>query len=184
MAMAEHRLSESQLAQFVYHEARLLDEKSFDAWYALFTDDARYWMPLTRGQPDGRTHTSLFYEDKLLLRVRIERLRHPNAFSQQQPSYCQHVLQQPALEQAGPAAGGSLHSARGLPLSVGFTLSADDFLLRTPFLYIETQLDTQIVLAGIAYHHLTSIDGALRIRMKKIELLNCDAALPSIQLLI
>ena len=162
--MTDSHSPESQLAEFVYREARLLDEKHFDAWYELFTDDARYWMPLTRGQPDGRTHTSLFYEDKLLLKVRIERLRHPNAFSQQQPSFCQHVLQQPALERAGPA--------------------ADDFLMRTPFIYVETQLDTQILLAGIAYHHLTSVDGTLRIRMKKIELLNCDAALPSIQLLI
>jgi 3-phenylpropionate/cinnamic acid dioxygenase small subunit len=155
---------QSQLAEFIYREARLLDEKRFDAWYELFTDDARYWMPLTRGQPDGRTHTSLFYEDKLLLKVRIERLRHPNAFSQQQPSFCQHVLQQPALEESGPAAG--------------------YVLMRTPFMYVESQLDTQTVLAGVAYHHLARIDGALRIQMKKIELLNCDAALPSIQLLI
>ncbi len=161
--MADDRPSDLRLAEFIYREARLLDEKHFDAWYELFTDDARYWMPLTRGQPDGRSHTSLFYEDKLLLKIRIERLRHPNAFSQQQPSFCQHVLQQPALEETGPA---------------------DDFLMRTPFMYVETQLDTQIVLAGVAHHHLTSIDGALRIRMKKIELVNCDAALPSIQLLI
>jgi 3-phenylpropionate/cinnamic acid dioxygenase small subunit len=164
MAMADHRPPESLLADYVYREARLLDEKRFDAWYELFTDDARYWMPLTRGQPDGLTHTSLFYEDKLLLKVRIERLRHPNAFSQQQPSFCQHVLQRPALEEQAP--------------------SADVFVMRTPFLYVETQLDSQLLLAGVAYHHLTSIDGALRIRMKKIELLNCDAALPSIQLLI
>jgi 3-phenylpropionate/cinnamic acid dioxygenase small subunit len=164
MTMSDAPLPDSRLAEFVYREARLLDEKRFDAWYELFTDDARYWMPLTRGQPDGRTHTSLFYEDKLLLKVRIERLRHPNAFSQQQPSFCQHVLQQPALEQAEPVPG--------------------DFLMRTPFMYVETQLDTQIVLAGVAYHHLTNIDRTLRIRMKKIELLNCDAALPSIQLLI
>ena len=162
--MADNCPPASRLAEFVYREARLLDEKRFDAWYELFTDDARYWMPLTRGQPDGRTHTSLFFEDKLLLKMRIERLRHPNAFSQQQPSFCQHVLQQPALEESDPA--------------------ATDFLMRTPFLYVETQLDTQILLAGIAYHHLMSIDGALRIRMKKIELVNCDAALPSIQLLI
>ena len=164
MAVTDPSPPSSQAAEFVYREARLLDEKRFDAWYELFTDDARYWMPLTRGQPDGRTHTSLFYEDKLLLKVRIERLRHPNAFSQQQPSFCQHVLQQPALEESGPAAG--------------------DVLMRTPFMYLESQLDTQIVLAGVAYHHLTSIDGTLRIRMKKIELVNCDAALPSIQLLI
>jgi hypothetical protein len=178
MAMVDNLPPASRLAEFVYREARLLDEKSFDAWYELFTDDARYWMPLTRGQPDGRTHTSLFYEDKLLLKVRIERLRHPNAFSQQQPSFCQHVLQQPALELTRPASGTSPGGA------VGFSLSADDFLMRTPFIYVETQLDTQMMLAGIAYHHLTIMDGALRIRMKKIELLNCDAALPSIQLLI
>jgi hypothetical protein len=177
-SVIDNHSSDSRLAEFVYREARLLDEKRFDAWYDLFTDDARYWMPLTRGQPDGRTHTSLFYEDKLLLKVRIERLRHPNAFSQQQPSYCQHILQQPVLEHAGPAASGVPPSA------AGFVLSADDFLVRTPFMYVEAQLDTQIFLAGIAYHHLTSINGALRIRMKKIELLNCDAALPSIQLLI
>jgi hypothetical protein len=176
--MADHHAPEFRLAEFVYREARLLDEKRFDAWYELFTDDARYWMPLARGQPDGRTHTSLFYEDKLLLKLRIERLRHPHAYSQQQPSYCQHVLQQPALE---PVA----HSAAGIPvIATGIMLNAGDFLMRTPFMYVETQLDTQIFLAGIAYHHLTFIDGTLRIRMKKIELLNCDAALPSIQLLI
>ena len=152
------------LMDFVYHEARLLDEKRFDEWYDLLTDDARYWMPLTRGQPNRETFTSLFYEDKLLLRVRIERLRHPNAFSQQQPSFCQHVLQRPALETADH--------------------QSSHYVTRTPFVYFESQLDQQLILAGVTYHHLTLIGGALRIRMKKIELVNCDAALPSIQLLL
>ena len=157
-------LSQSALVDFIYREARLLDEKRFDEWYELLTDDVLYWMPLTRGQPRDDVHTSLFYEDRLLLRVRIERLRHPNAFSQQQPSFCQHILQQPAVEEADHNAG--------------------RYVMRTPFLYVETQLDEQFVLAGVTYHHLVSQDGALKIRMKKIELLNCDAALPSIQLLL
>ena len=61
---------------------------------------------------------------------------------------------------------------------------AGRYVMRTPFLYVETQLDEQFVLAGVVFHHLVSQDGALRIRLKKIELLNCDAALPSIQLLL
>jgi 3-phenylpropionate/cinnamic acid dioxygenase small subunit len=162
--MAVGGLPVSTLAEFVYHEARLLDEKRFDEWYELFTDDARYWMPLTRGQALDAVHTSLFYEDRLLLKVRIERLRHPNAFSQQQPSFCQHILQQPAVEEADPEAG--------------------RYLTRTPFLYVETQLDEQLVLAGVAWHHLVTQAGRLRIHLKKIELVNCDAALPSIQLLL
>ena len=79
--MEDGALSQSALVDFIYREARLLDEKRFDEWYELLTDDVLYWMPLTRGQPRDDVHTSLFYEDRLLLKVRIERLRHPNAFS-------------------------------------------------------------------------------------------------------
>ena len=157
-------MNEAAAIEFVYREARLLDEKRFDEWFALLSDDVRYWMPLTRGQPEGDLHTSLFYEDKLLLQVRIERLRHRRAFSQQQPSYCQHILQQPQLENADAAAG--------------------ELLVRTPFLYVETQLDRQLILAAVAYHRLVETASGLRLRNKKIELLNCDAALPSIQLLL
>jgi 3-phenylpropionate/cinnamic acid dioxygenase small subunit len=159
---AEARPTDSALVDFVYHEARLIDEKRFEEWYELFTDDARYWIPLTRGQPNGETYTSLSYEDKLLLRIRIERLRQPNAFSQEQPSFCQHILQHPSVESASP--------------------EANLYVTRTPFMYVETQLDEQLVLAGICRHHLTCVNGLLRIRLKKVELVNCDAAFRSIQL--
>lgn len=164
MPASDTRPSEAALVDFVYREARLLDEKRLDEWYNLFTEDARYWMPLTRGQPEGETHTSLFYEDKLLLRVRIERLSSPSAFSQQPPSFCQHILQKPAVEEADVA--------------------ANQFVMRTPFMYAESQLDRQLLLAGVFWHRLVTVEGTLRIRLKKIELLNCDAALPSIQLLL
>jgi 3-phenylpropionate/cinnamic acid dioxygenase small subunit len=152
----------SELEQFVYDEARLIDEKRFDEWYELFTDDGRYWMPLTRGQPDGENHTSLFYEDKLLLKVRIERLKSPRSFSQAQPSWCQHVLQRPQIVDDGTTDG--------------------RIRMHTPFVYVESRLDTQLVLAGTATHRLRRERGALRIELKKVELTNCDAALPSIQL--
>jgi 3-phenylpropionate/cinnamic acid dioxygenase small subunit len=150
------------LVRFVYEEARLIDEKRFDEWFDLFADDGRYWMPLTRAQPDGENYTSLFYEDKLLLRVRIERLKSPRSFSQHPPSFCQHVLQRPVVESTDPA--------------------GNAWVLRTPFIYVESQVDTQLMLAGVCRLHLVRVDGHLRIRLKKVELVNCDAALPSIQL--
>jgi 3-phenylpropionate/cinnamic acid dioxygenase small subunit len=155
-------LNESDLVKFVYHEARLVDEQRYDEWLELFTEDAVYWMPLTRGQPDGVNHTSLLYEDRLLLKVRIERLKGGRAAAQQQPSFCQHVLQAPQLE--------SSDAARG------------EYVTRTPFVYVESQLDEQILLSGVVFHHLVTVGGALRIRLKKVEIVNCDAALPSIQL--
>lgn len=151
-----------ELIEFVYHEARLIDEKRLEEWYELFTDDGLYWMPLTRDQVDGRTQTSLFYEDRLLLKVRIERLNSPNAFSQGEPSWCQHVLQAPRIESRDDANG--------------------TYVLRTPFMYLEVQRDEQQVYAGVAWHHLQRQDGSLRMQMKKIDLLNRESALPSIQL--
>jgi 3-phenylpropionate/cinnamic acid dioxygenase small subunit len=156
--------TDEDLVAFVYREARLIDEKRLDEWYDLFAEDGLYWMPLTRQQPDGRLHTSLFYEDRLLLKVRIERLKNPNSFSQSEPSWCQHLLQSPAVE--------SRDGARNL------------YVVRTPFMYAETQLDRQDLYAGVAWHHLAVHEGRLCMRMKKIELLNRSAALPSIQLFI
>ena len=152
------RPSESALVDFVYREARLLDEKRFDEWYELFTDDALYWMPLTRGQPGGEMHTSLFYEDRLLLKVRIERLRTPtrshNSSRASASTFCSSRRWKRPITRAGR------------------------YVMRTPFLYVETQLDRQLILAGrCPAITLSRVEGALRIRLKKIELLNCDAAL-------
>jgi 3-phenylpropionate/cinnamic acid dioxygenase small subunit len=153
---------DDELIEFVYREARLIDEKRLEEWYELFTDDARYWIPLSRHQMSGITENSLMYEDKLLLKLRVQRLQNPNAYSQAEPSYCQHVLQSPQIEDCGETTG------------VAIT--------RTAFLYVESQRDTQQIYAGVAWHHLVRPAGELRIRHKKVQLLNSEAALPSIQL--
>lgn len=150
------------LIELVYREARLIDEKRFDEWYDLYAYDCRYWMPLTRGQPGGAEYTSLFDEDKLLLKIRIARLRNPKSFSQAQPSWCQHVLQSPCIE--------SRDAQMGM------------VVLRTPFIYLEYQQEQQEVYAGVAWHHLKREGEKIVIALKKIELLNCEAALPSLQL--
>ena len=151
------------LADFVVAEARLLDELRFDDWLALFADDGFYWMPLAHGQTDPLLHASLLYEDKLLLAVRIERLRGARTFSQQPRSRCHHLLQAPTVESRDEAAG--------------------VYTTRTAFHYVETRQDEQTLYAGWATHTLVAgADGALRIRLKRVDLVNCDAAFGNIQL--
>ena len=152
-------MSEADVAKFIYREARLLDEKRFDEWYELFTEDSYYWVPLVPGQSDPLAHNSLAYEDKLLLKLRIERLKLPTAYSQKPASRCLHVMQAPDVEEAF---GG--------------------FLVRTPFIYTETRGDDSQRYAATAWHTLVSSKGDLKIKLKKVEILNADAALPSIQL--
>jgi 3-phenylpropionate/cinnamic acid dioxygenase small subunit len=41
-------LLERQVANFLYHEAELLDERRYEDWLALLAEDVRYWMPIRR----------------------------------------------------------------------------------------------------------------------------------------
>ena len=157
-------VSRQDLIDFVVREARMLDDKRYDEWNALFTDDAIYWVPLVPDQEDGPGHTSHLYEDKLLRDLRIARLKSPRAFSQQPPSRCHHLLQTPTVEQFDPQA------AR--------------FVVRSEFHYAESQGDELQFYVGTCLHHLTVVEGTLRMTLKRVNLINCDAALPAVQLFI
>jgi 3-phenylpropionate/cinnamic acid dioxygenase small subunit len=65
--------------QFLYHEARLLDTQQYEAWLALFTDDATYWVPLEHGQKDALETSSIIHDDRTLLELRVKQARHPRA---------------------------------------------------------------------------------------------------------
>ena len=158
--------TDQQLCDFAYHEARTLDALRFDDWLDMFTDDGYYWMPLAHEQTDPLLHSSLLYEDKLLLKVRIERLHGKRTYSQQPLSRCHHLLQQPQVLARDDAQG--------------------EYTVHTAFHYIETRADSQQLHAGWSTYHLVregSGDSArLRMRLKKVQLVNCDAAFGSIQL--
>src|SRR5258708_12209679 len=44
-----------EIAEFLYAEAELLDERRYDDWLALLADDIRYWMPMRRNVKFGDT---------------------------------------------------------------------------------------------------------------------------------
>jgi 3-phenylpropionate/cinnamic acid dioxygenase small subunit len=41
-------LLEQEIKQFLYCEADLLDERRYEDWLALLSEDVRYWMPMRR----------------------------------------------------------------------------------------------------------------------------------------
>ena len=156
--------TDQALIDFVHDEADMLDEQRFDEWMALFTEDGRYWIPLSLGQEDARLHSSLMYEDRLLLQVRIERLHGQRTFSQQPKSRCHHLLQQPRVMSRDDDAG--------------------RYWVRCAWHYVEYRQDVQTLFAGWSTYELVQQDSLLRIRLKRVDLLNSDGALGSIQLFI
>jgi 3-phenylpropionate/cinnamic acid dioxygenase small subunit len=157
-------VTDQQLIDFVVYEARLLDQQRLDDWLELFAEDGHYWMPVEWGQTDPRLTTSLMYEDKLLLKIRVDRLKGKQTYSQSPKSRCHHVLQTPQVDRR------------------------DDeerlYVTWTPMHYVESRADQQTLYAAWTTHHLAVVDDAIKIRLKRVDLVNCDAALGSIQLFV
>ncbi|RID92218.1 phenylpropionate dioxygenase [Gemmobacter lutimaris] len=156
-------VTKDDIIDFLYDEARMLDEGRYDDWLALWLKDGHYWMPLDYKQTDPLNVTSLMYEDIFMLKVRVERLNGARTFSQKPKSRCHHVLQRPWVDE--------------------IDLEAGRIRTTTQMHYVETRLDEQMLLALTAQHDLALIDGRLRIANKRVDILNCDAAFGNIQLL-
>lgn len=154
-------LDKENIHDFLYHEARLLDEGRFSDWLELWMPDGIYWMPLDYQQTDPDLVTSLMYEDMFMLKLRVERLNGARTFSQKPKSRCSHVLQRPWIDE----------------------IDNSQCTTTTSMHYVETRQDDQILLAITATHKLVLHEGKLRIANKRVDLLNCDAAFGSIQLL-
>ncbi|MDA4846004.1 aromatic-ring-hydroxylating dioxygenase subunit beta [Hoeflea poritis] len=154
--------SRDELIDFVYEEARMIDDGRFDEWLDLWTEDGYYWMPLDYKQEDPHLVTSLLYEDEFLRKLRVERLKGERTFSQKPKSRCHHVLSRPFVDE--------MDREKGL------------FVTHTPFHYVETRLDEQFLLAATARHELVLVGEELKIRLKRVDLLNSDAAFGNIQL--
>jgi 3-phenylpropionate/cinnamic acid dioxygenase small subunit len=108
--------------RFLYHEARLLDERRFHEWLDLFTDDVRYWMasrpnryPKTskaiamldrqnyvEEESDREDELALFDETKETLTARVARLDTGMAWAEDPPSRTRHFISNIEVE---PGAG-------------------------------------------------------------------------------
>ena len=55
MSLNERILLQFEVEQFLYSEAKLLDDRCFDEWIDLLTDDIHYWMPIRRTTTRNQT---------------------------------------------------------------------------------------------------------------------------------
>src|SRR6266705_4241026 len=107
-----------EVEQFLYREARLLDDRRFHDWLTLFTDDVRYWMasrtnryPISRKaiailDPDGYVEDDIGREDELAildetketLSGRVARLETGMAWAEDPPSRTRHMISNIEIE--------------------------------------------------------------------------------------
>ncbi|MCU0870445.1 MAG: aromatic-ring-hydroxylating dioxygenase subunit beta [Burkholderiales bacterium] len=150
------------VTQFVLREARLLDEGRLDAWLDLFAPDGLYWVPLAHGQTDMRTHASLFHEDALLRALRVQRLAQARVFSQQPPAHTVRVVGGVMLDRVAD--------------------DASEVEARSTLHLVEARGDAQRVFGAVVHHWLRRVDRDWRIVVKRVDLVNCDAAHEGLEL--
>jgi 3-phenylpropionate/cinnamic acid dioxygenase small subunit len=86
------------IEQFLYEEARLLDEGDFHAWLDLFTEDAVYWMPVRETRASHKAgilakgELAIFEDDKAYLTARVARIDTGLAHAESPPSRTRHFV--------------------------------------------------------------------------------------------
>lgn len=83
---------QEKIKQFIYAEARLLDERQWEQWLALWTEDGMYWVPHSFDQQGPYDHISLFWENKMLRELRMKRLENARNWSQQPPTRSSRLI--------------------------------------------------------------------------------------------
>lgn len=156
-----HALREVEL--LLFREAERADAHQYDEWLALWAKDLLYWVPCNADDIDPERKISLIYEDRPKLEQRLLRLGTKHAHSQRPQSKLVRTVSNIVLEDYDPTQGGVAVSR---------------------FIVAEMRLDQQMLWCGRMRHVLVREDGALRIKEKRVYLVNNDAPMPNLTFII
>ena len=137
--------------RFLHRQAEILDEKQWDAWLTLFTEEGHYWMPATEDQKTGDGQPNIFWENQDLMKMRIRRNNHPQAHSQAPNNRLCHVVSNVIIENE---------------------YQNGDIIVRSRFHCAEYLRYAVRNFTGKYRHYLKSSDGGYRIEVQRVDLVN------------
>jgi len=149
-------LVKQEVEDFLYHEAELLDERRYEEWLDLFTDDAHYWMPMRRNVPADEperentregTDVNWFDEGKDTLTRRVKQIRTGVHWAEQPPSRICHMVSNVQILEHRP----------------------DEVAVKSRFLLYRNRVETETdILVGKREDLLRRVNGELQIARRKI----------------
>jgi benzoate/toluate 1,2-dioxygenase subunit beta len=147
---------------FLFREARLLDEREYTAWLALYADDATYWIPSGHDDADPMREVSIVYDRHSQMRERVWRLESGLAYAQEPSSRTAHVIAN--VEIAGDEDG--------------------QVTARSTFVIAEFRRERRLMHAGRCLHHLRPDGDDFLITLKKVDLVDNDGHLGNLSVLL
>ncbi len=156
-------LLKEEVEAFLYQEAELLDERRYEEWLELFTEDARYFMPMRRNVPRGEPEreftregedVSWFDEGKDTLTRRVKQILTGVHWAEEPPSRICHLVTNVQILHARPAGP-----------------SPTELAVKSRFLLYRNRVETETdFLVGKREDLLRRMDGHWRIARRKIVL--------------
>jgi benzoate/toluate 1,2-dioxygenase beta subunit len=156
-----------EVEQFLYREARYADENDYDAWEALWTDDALYWVPAGGADIDPVQNMSVIYDNRSRISTRLKQLRTGKRYAAAPPSKLRRMLSNIEF------LGGRTNADGGADLEVGAN-----------FLVLESRDRGNHVWGGRVTHRLRNEGGTLRLAYKKVVLVDNERPIPTLGFLI
>jgi 3-phenylpropionate/cinnamic acid dioxygenase small subunit len=144
-----------EVEQFLFREARLLDDAKLAEWLALFADDAFYWIPAHTDQTDPINHISILYEDRSVLALRVERLKHPRAYSSTPYPRTARMV--------------------GNVVVTDDVADSHSIVAKSTLFVAEYRSGNRLLRACLATHHLRRTSEGLRIVLKRVDLIDAES---------
>jgi benzoate/toluate 1,2-dioxygenase beta subunit len=145
----------------IEREARLLDQLRFDEWLAMYAREFIYWVPGTPEAGDPRREIAISFDDRRRMEDRIYRLRTGYAWSQAPKSRTVRMISN---------------------VEVFATGQSTIRMVRSNYLISEFRVDGTRFLSGWCGHRFVRDAHTWQIRVRQVNLIDCDQNLrnPSI----
>jgi 3-phenylpropionate/cinnamic acid dioxygenase small subunit len=146
--------AQHDVEQFLYRQSELLDTKKWREWIDLFSPDGIYWMPPAPEYKTWEGQPAIFSEDKNLMTVRMNRVLHPDAWSQRPLWETNHVVSNVVITKE----------------------SKTEVFARSRFHMMELRRDDVRHFAGSYLHHLKKTKDGFKIKLQRVDMTNAQAA--------
>jgi 3-phenylpropionate/cinnamic acid dioxygenase small subunit len=150
--------------QYLFHEAMLLDNRKFDEWLTLFTEDALYWVPANAYDINPMLHVSFIYDDINRMQDRVWSVQSGVRWSQDPQSRTRHLITNIVITE---------ENGNEVTVSSNFVMFE-----------IRRAIYGDRYFAGRFEHRLRKDGNSWKIAFKKIELLNNDAPVENLTFII
>jgi 3-phenylpropionate/cinnamic acid dioxygenase small subunit len=151
------------IENFLYREARLMDENAYEEWLSLWAgDDICYWVPGSADKTNPAEQISIIYDDRKRLEARIKRLASGYAYAQDPKSRMRRVISNIEIDEAAD----------------GTVTTWSNFALG------EFRRGRQDIFVGRTLHKLRPGGDSFKIVFKKVLLINSDSYIDNLTFLI